>query len=555
MSWVIAQRAVPHGDGCVEVVSRWQLTGCRHWRSAFGVEAKDRRYYELVEDTLHREFDYRYFVVRDTAGEICAVQPFFVLDLDLLIGTRPRFGRAIDAIRRFWPRFMRARTLMVGCAAGEGHVDGQDEFAQARSARLLASAIVGAARQLKARLVVLKEFPAKYRSMLQCFIDKNFTRIPSMPNVQLNIDYASFDDYMTRALSGGARRKLRLKLRAAETAPPIEMSVIDDIAPIIDEVYPLYLAVHDRSNLRFETLTKEYFCALGRRLGDKNRFFVWRQNGKAVAFGSCLVQGDAIHAEYLGLDYTIALRLHLYHYTFRDLISWGIANGYKWFNSTSLNYDPKLHLRYLLAPIDLYVRHTSAIWNTLLSRLLPWLEPTRYDATLKQFANYDELWAPTDPAGRAAIGTGFAAVAQSSHAALSALAKLPQKLREQAAPAMVGVGKALDPRTTRLWAPLSWVAVATAIVVAVDASLQIPHLTFAYLLPILYAAVRFGRIPALAAIVASGLCAVFFLYEPRLSLRIDDSADIVELAVFCGLAMAISQALGRQPDRGLKRSG
>ncbi|HXW40038.1 MAG TPA: GNAT family N-acetyltransferase [Xanthobacteraceae bacterium] len=424
MHGVIAQLAAPHGDGRVEVVSRSQLTDCRQWRSAFGEEAKDRRYYELVEDTIHREFDYRYFVVRDRAGEICAVQPFFVLDLDLLVGIRPRFGRAIDAIRRFWPRFMRARTMMVGCAAGEGHVDGKDEFAQARGAGLLASAIVDAARQLKTRLVVLKEFPAKYRSVLQCFVDRNFTRIPSMPNVRLNIDYASFNEYMTRALSGNTRKKLRMKLRAAETAPPIEMSVIDDIAPIIDEVYPLYLAVHDRSDLHFETLTKEYFCALGRRIGDKNRFFVWRQNGKVVAFGSCLVQGDAIHAEYLGLDYTVALDLHLYHYTFRDLISWGIANGYKWFNSTSLNYDPKLHLRYLLAPIDLYVRHTSAVGNALLRRLLPWLEPTRYDATLKKFANYDELWAPTDRVRRAAIVTAFAAVLQSSHAAWSALAKL-----------------------------------------------------------------------------------------------------------------------------------
>jgi hypothetical protein len=381
--------------GSVEVVSRLEAMQCRHWANAFGSEAKDRRYYELVEDTIHAEFDYRYFAVRDWNGEICGIQPFFILDLDLLVGTNPRIGRLTGFIRRLWPRFMHARTLMVGCAAGEGHLDGGDEFARRFNARLLASTIVREARGLKAGLVVLKEFPAKYRLPLECFIQNDFTRIPSLPNVRLNIDYSSFDEYMRRALSGGARRKLRIKFRATEKAPPIEMSIVDDITPIVDQVYPLYLQVYHRSKLHFEKLTKAYFCGLGRRIGDKVRFFIWRQNGELVAFVSCILQGDTIHAEYLGLDYAVALDLHLYHYTFRDLINWGIAGGYKWFRSTGLNYDPKLHLRYQLDPIDLYVRHTSTICNSVLSRILPWLEPTRYDKTLKTFANYDELWAST----------------------------------------------------------------------------------------------------------------------------------------------------------------
>src|SRR5450432_2565854 len=210
--------------GSVEVVSRLEAMQSRHWATAFGSQAKDRRYYELVEDTIHAEFDYRYFAVRNWNGEICGIQPFFILDLDLLVGTRPRIGRLTGVIRRLWPRFMHARALMVGCAAGEGHLDGGDDFARGFNARLLASTIVKEARRLKAGLVVLKEFPAKYRRPLECFIQNDFTRIPSLPNVRLNIDYASFEEYMRRALSGGARRKLRLKFRATEAAPSIEMS-------------------------------------------------------------------------------------------------------------------------------------------------------------------------------------------------------------------------------------------------------------------------------------------------------------------------------------------
>ena len=61
---------------CLEVVARDDLQRCPRWQVAFANERKDHRYYELVEDTLHPEFDYRYFVIKDAVGQVCAVQPF-----------------------------------------------------------------------------------------------------------------------------------------------------------------------------------------------------------------------------------------------------------------------------------------------------------------------------------------------------------------------------------------------------------------------------------------------------------------------------------------------
>jgi predicted N-acyltransferase len=197
---------------------------------------------------------------------------------------------------------------------------------------------------------------------------------------------------MARALSRKTRQDLRVKFRAAAAASPIDLTVVRDIAPAIDDVYPLYLQVFERSNLRFEKLTREFFCELSRRMPDKVRYFVWRQEGRVIAFSLCMVEDEDIYAEYLGLDYTLALKLHLYHYAFRDVVTWAIANGYKNFRSSGLNYDPKLHLRSRLDPIDLYVRHTSPLVNALLARILPMLEPTHTDPILRRFPNYGEVW-------------------------------------------------------------------------------------------------------------------------------------------------------------------
>jgi hypothetical protein len=378
--------------GSVEIVTRTELARYEHWAHAFASERKDRRYYELVEDTILQGFDYRYFVIKDAAGDICAIQPFFTLDQDMLAGT----GRAMQAfaafVRRLWPGFMQVRTLMVGCAAGEGHLDRIDEVSRGFSAQLLADAIEQHARELKARLIVLKEFPAEYRTSLECFRDRGFTRVPSLPMVIMDLRFADFDDYMKKSLSKWTRTKIKRKFKDLVGVTPIELSVTNDVTPVVNEVYPLYLQVYGRSTLQFEKLTKEYFCDLGRRMPDKVRFFIWRQSGRAIAFSMCLVQGDAIYSEYLGLDYAVAYRLHLYYYAFRDTMTWAIQNGYKRFFSTGLNYDPKWHLRFRLYPLDLYVRHTSRLFNGALSRVLPFLEPTRYDKTLRQFPNYNELW-------------------------------------------------------------------------------------------------------------------------------------------------------------------
>jgi hypothetical protein len=386
--------------GSVCVISSHELRTCPHWQHAFESQHKDHRYYDLINDTIHPEFKYLYFVLKDAQAEIRAVQPFFILDQDILAGVRPYLGHLIDVIRRRWSRFLFVQTLMVGCVAGEAQLDDGSEAERAANAEHLACAIEKHAQVLGARLIVLKEFPNNYRGVLACFERRGFARIPSMPLTRLNIAYRSFDEYMQSALNSATRSKLRKKFKATADDMPIELQVSNDIEPVIDEVYPLYVSVYRRSKLHFEKLTKDYFCRLGQMMPERVRFFVWRRNGKAVAFGECIVHGDTMYAEYLGLDYSVALQLHLYHYVFRDLVRWGMANGYKWFQSSGLNYDPKLHFRHRLKPVDLYVKHTSFIVNTVLRWILPLLEPTRYDKTLKKFPNYSELWDMAVPTSR-----------------------------------------------------------------------------------------------------------------------------------------------------------
>jgi predicted N-acyltransferase len=381
---------IPIPQGTAKVLTLAELRTCEAWKRALHNKCKDHRYYEIVEETLKGGFEYHYLVLEDDSGTTRAIQPVFFLRQNLVEGVPGKISSIVDRLRKVFPRFLTMRVLMVGCAAGTGDLGACDEKDEAWVASALQASLSTYARQNTASLVVLKDFPATYRAVLETFRSKGYARIPSMPMTRLPLLYNNWDEYF-RTLSKATRKDLRRKFRKAERAPKIEMAVVSDIAPLIDEIHRLYLAVHERSPFKFETLTKDYFRQIGQRMPDRARFFIWRQLGKIVAFSFCLVCDDKIYDECIGLDYSIALKLHLYFYTLRDIISWALEQGLKYYYSNPLNYEPKLHLDCELVPLDLYVMHTNPLLSPIFRRLIKYLGPTRHDPVLRRFPNADQL--------------------------------------------------------------------------------------------------------------------------------------------------------------------
>ena len=143
----------------ISVVSRADLSGCAPWTSTFTDQRKDYRYYEILDDTVRGDFEYRYFVIVDNNGHVRTIQPFFLVDQDILEGLGAERVHWISPIRRVYPRFLKLRALMVGCSAGEAHLAANETLPVDVIAEILSNGIVKQARSLNAQLIVLKEFP------------------------------------------------------------------------------------------------------------------------------------------------------------------------------------------------------------------------------------------------------------------------------------------------------------------------------------------------------------------------------------------------------------
>lgn len=387
---------IPTRLGPARVVHRAADLDPVAWRAAWARYSKDARYYEVCERALTRGFDYRYLELRDrSTGEIVAVQPFFLNDQDLTAGLSAALRAPVEAVRRaVWPRFLTMRMLMVGCTGGEAHLGTLTAPAPRAVTDALLEALDAYARKHGVAVLTFKDFAKEHRTELTGPAHAaGYVRIPSFPANLLHLEgLRSADDYLEQRLGKAMRKNLRRKFKAVATAdPPVRMEVRSDVRDCVDELLPLYRQVLARSAFRFEELTREYFVGLSETMGDRARFFIWRQGGRAVAFSACLVHGGVLYDNYLGMDYAVALDLHLYFVTIRDLIGWSIGQGLRAYYSTPLNYDPKLHLRFDLEPLDLYVRHVRGFFNVFFRRLAPLLEPTRYDKLLPRFRNYPDL--------------------------------------------------------------------------------------------------------------------------------------------------------------------
>ena len=356
------------------------------WSRLWQGSRHDQRHYELVDQTIP-PFEYHYLVLEDPSGTVRGIQPVFVCAQNILDGLP---GPLAERIRRLAPKLTVFRVLMAGSPVGEGGFCADPRDSK-WCAWALGKAMPLVARRLRASMLLLKEFPAELRPVLGELSSLGYSRVPSMPDVTLDLDFQSFDEHLQRSLSAATRKDLRRKFRDAQRLAPVTMEVTNDISDRVDELYPLYLQVFERAEFHFERLTPEYFRGLGRTMPDRARFFIWSQGGKAVAFNSCTLHEESLWADYIGMDYGVALDLHLYFIIMRDVIDWCCRARLRRYCGTSLSYEPKLRLGLRLLPIDLYLRHRNPVANGILARVAPWLSPVRHDEFLKKFPNAQEL--------------------------------------------------------------------------------------------------------------------------------------------------------------------
>jgi len=87
---------------------------------------------------------------------------------------------------------------------------------------------------------------------------------------------------------------------------------------------------------------------------------------------------------------------------------------------------------------------------------------------------------------------------------------------------------------------LSLVVAVAVTLMFVRTFIDLPPIVITFLIPVLVAAIRWGYLAAMLAMVAGAICAAFFFYKPFYSLAIEDPARRIGIVIFIVVSMVAS---------------
>ncbi len=355
--------------------------GRARWESVFPRVAEGFDYLRASDQELSRQFSHYYVTIAEGERMLLAA-PCFLMEYPVETTVEGGLRAAIGAASRVVPGLLKPKILFCGCTVCEGRIGyAADEPSLALA---LGEALLSIATAERAAFVVFKDFGEEYLPFLSPLSKLGFHRVASFPSVELELDFSTVDEYLA-SLSKSTRKGLRRKFRDL-AGKDIRFSVRDDPGPYLERIYALYLNTLGKSGVQFEKLTPGFFAAVGANMPGVAKYFLWEAGGELVAFDLCLVSDGILVDEYVGMDYSCAYEYHLYYLTFRDLLSWCLANGIRKYESGALNYDPKKRLDMRFVNRYLFVRHLNPVLNRVLSPLYGLIEPSRSDPALRAAA-------------------------------------------------------------------------------------------------------------------------------------------------------------------------
>lgn len=300
--------------------------------------------------------------------------PYFFTPFDLLTTADDAFVERVRGWPGYglWSAWLRIDSCFVGTTVSE-----YAPFPQGVSPQELAHWLQHECAPQRT-LTVIKDVPCRspllsdadngYASAL---IDdctrRGFISLEGQALAYVPIDFSTIDEYLAR-LSHSRRRNIRRKLRSRE-ALQIEIlqtgdARFDDDAWLA-QLYGLYKAVYDQSEIHFDLLTPDFFSGLLRDGQGNGRVFCYWHCGELVGYNLCYVEGDKLLDKYIGLNYPLALDFNLYFVSWFVNLEYAVAQGLNFYVAGWT--DPQVKAS--LGASFTFTRHLVWIRNPLLRKL------------------------------------------------------------------------------------------------------------------------------------------------------------------------------------------
>jgi predicted N-acyltransferase len=345
-------------------------------------------FFKTLDQSNLKQFSFYYIMVYDQNRPVGAAT-CFLMNYSLDTSINGPLRRITNFIKKLIPEIFSLKALICGMPLGEGRIGiiGHPDTVMKAILRRLEQI----ARKNKAAIIAFKDFAQTYATLLDPLQKSGFSKFNGLPSTELEVGFKDFTEYLL-TLSSASRYDLRRKFKQVDGRMIVSLETVVDLKDdTLEEVYQLYLDMVNKHNMGFELLPIEFFKNISKNLPEHTKYFLWRIEGKLVAFLFCLVSEGLFMDYYLGLDYSVAYKYHLYFIKFRDTLNWCIKHDIKKYDMSSTGYESKLRLGFELIPFYLYVKFRNRMLRPVFNFACQFLKFENFDPDLKKAKKHKKL--------------------------------------------------------------------------------------------------------------------------------------------------------------------
>jgi predicted N-acyltransferase len=363
-----------------KVTSRISDIPPNDWHKVFPDVLENYDFFKTVEESGIDQFSFYHIMVYDRKTPVGAATCFLV-DYSLDTSINGPIRRITNSIKKIKPNIFSIKALVCGTPMTPGRIGlSGDKDAVFKT---ILHKMEHLAKKTKSAIVAFKDFDKTDTAILDPLQRYGFAKFDSLPNTELNVWYKDFEEYL-KTLSGATRYDLRRKFKKVDGHVKIDMKATDSLEPDeLKEVYRMYLDIVARHDMNFELLPEAFFRDISKNMPGRAKFFLWKIEGKIIAFLFSLVSKERFIDYFVGLDYSVAYKYHLYFVKFRDALNWCIENKIKTYEMGITAYEPKLRLGFDLVPLYLYVKLRSRMLRPVFNLICQFLKFEHFDPALK----------------------------------------------------------------------------------------------------------------------------------------------------------------------------
>ncbi len=312
-----------------------------------------------------------HYLVLQSAGEVLAIVPCFRFRMSLTVIAPDHVNKVVSQVRRALPDFLFLNAFVIGtpiaiCKDLLGVRLDLPRAAHDEVLRVISREVIAQARRLKLGLVFMKELTTRKLPEVKDVLSRHFTFVESAATTYLYLGEPGKSTFKDRL-----RKKYRSLMnnrmaRLQEAGMRWEM--MQDFSRYAAQMHPLYLQVLNRSKIRFETLSVDFFAQLPARLGDRVFALLCFQGERLVSFELFLRDAEWIHPIYLGLDYGLRDEGALYFNSIYKIVEVLESHGKSVVQLGQTSYAVKASIGAVVDRLYLAVHHTNPVLNRLLKR-------------------------------------------------------------------------------------------------------------------------------------------------------------------------------------------